>query len=151
MWMWKPEASLLEAKPLPTAAARWNAMCCTGIATSSKVSIKSGPMRRSASTSRPTASCSCLFPEFVASRTVASRTQGKYTQKRRPPSKESLRRSDVHTPQSDDCTLHDDYERHLLGLLGQHLQGCQKLSLRIVLLGLRHRHFSGVADPRAHH
>src|SRR6266404_46832 len=152
MWMSKPGESSLEEKPLLTAAARSSATCCTVIATSSKVSIKSSRMRRYVSTSKPIASCSCLFPEFVASRTVASRSKDKYTQKRRPSSKEKHpRRSDVHTPQPGSCTLHDDYERHLLGLLGQYLQGRQELSLRVVLLGLRHRHFPGVADPRAYH
>src|ERR1700687_707416 len=87
--MLKPEASSLEEKPLPTAAARWSAMYCTVIATSSKVSIKSSRMRRYASTSKLTASYTYLFPEFVASRTVASRTQDKYTQKRRPLSEDS--------------------------------------------------------------
>src|SRR5271169_571380 len=35
-------------------------------------------------------------------------------------------RRDVHAPQSGYCDVHDDHERHLLGLLGQHLQGRQE-------------------------
>src|ERR1700687_4499001 len=64
----------------------WSGTRCTVIATSSRVSTKSCPMRRFALRSTLTASCSCSFPEFVASRTVASRTKDKYTQKRCPPS-----------------------------------------------------------------
>ena len=56
------------------------------------------------------------------------------------------------TPQlSGHRTFHDDHQRHLLGLLGQYLQGRQELSLRTVLLGLCHRHLSDLADPRPHH
>jgi len=46
------------------------------------------------------------------------------------------------TPHSlEICTVHDDYERHLLGFVGQYLQRRQELSFRIVLLGLRRRIF----------
>jgi hypothetical protein len=56
------------------------------------------------------------------------------------------------TPHSLGIALFDDdHERHLLGFLGQYLQGREELSLRIVLLGLRGRHFSDLADSRAHH
>src|SRR5258708_857177 len=41
---------------------------------------------------------------------------------------------DVHATKSDDCVVDDDHQRHLLGFLGQHLQGCQELPLRAFLL-----------------
>src|SRR5580700_2598806 len=107
------------------------------IVTSSKVSTKLSPTQRFAPMSTPTASCSCLFPEFAASRLGILRQA-------------TLRRKDVHASQSRRCAVDDDYERHLLGLLGQHLQGCEELSLRAVLLGLRHRHSPDLADFRLH-
>src|SRR5208337_3730051 len=100
------------------------------------------------------------FPQFVLCRSIVRQirrkmnsgfvlTLGLCTATLRRDS--DLRRSDVHTPHSGYCTVLDDHERHLLGLVGQHLQGRQELSLRVVLLGLRRRYFSGVADPRVHH
>src|SRR6476646_8721053 len=48
----------------------------------------------------------------------------------------------VHASQSGNCTTNDDYHGHLLGLLGEYIQGSEELPLRIILLGLRHRNFS---------
>ena len=55
------------------------------------------------------------------------------------------------TPQISAWPYHDDALRHLLGIMGQHLQRRERLSLRAFLLGLRGRNFSRVADLRADH
>src|ERR1022692_958665 len=153
--MLRPGANSHGVRRSPIATALWSAMCCAVIATSSKVSIKSNPMRKCASRSMPTASCSCSFPEFAASsfREGHGFIPADQSRKNRGFSPcgsnwRTLRRTDVHTPHSGYCTVYDDHELHLLGLLGQPLQGRQELSLRIVLLGLRRRHFPGVADSR---
>src|SRR5579862_5808075 len=51
------------------------------------------------------------------------------------------RRTHVHAANFNCCAVDDDYQRHLLGFVGQYLQGCQKLPIRTFLLGLRGRHF----------
>src|SRR6185437_165073 len=48
----------------------------------------------------------------------------------------------VHASQSGNCTTDDDCHGHLLGLLGEYIQGSEKLPVRTILLGLRHRDFS---------
>src|ERR1700677_3409275 len=116
--MSKAEANLREGRRLPTGTARSSATCCTAIATSSKASTRSSPMRRFVSMSMPSVFYSCSFLDFAENRFAVREV------------KKSIRprRSDVYTPKSGYCTVHDDYERHLLGLVGQYVQGCQELS-----------------------
>src|SRR6266568_2937857 len=70
--MWRPGASSRAAKPLRIAMARLNATSCTAIITLLRVWIRSRRMRKFVSTSTPTDSCSFLFPELEASRTLTS-------------------------------------------------------------------------------
>jgi hypothetical protein len=58
---------------------------------------------------------------------------------------------DVYAPESIDCVVDDDHQRHLLGVVGQHLQGRQELSFRAFLLGLRDWHLSDFSDSRLYH
>src|SRR6266567_5657885 len=58
---------------------------------------------------------------------------------------------DVHAAESDNRAVDDDHQRRLLGFLGKHIQGCQELSFRTLLLGLRGWHFFDLTDPRLHH
>ena len=69
--------------------------------------------------------CSSLFRRIRASRSDYVADQGKFS------SILSLRRNNVHATHVGYCTVHDDYQRHLLGFLGQHLQGRKELSFRL--------------------
>src|ERR1700722_4323179 len=57
----------------------------------------------------------------------------------------------VHTTQLRHRSIDDDRLSHLLGFVGQYLQGCKKLPVRTVLLGLRRGDFCHVSDPGADH
>src|SRR5712691_8611272 len=58
---------------------------------------------------------------------------------------------DVCPSQFRSCPSDDDYQRGLLGLLGQYLQRRQDVSLRAVLLGLRRRNLFDLRHPGLHH
>src|SRR5260370_21696676 len=62
----------------------------------------------------------------------------------------SLEENYVHAIKSRNCAVDDDHERRLLGIVGKHLQGSQRLSFRALLLGLRDWHFPGLACSRLH-
>src|SRR5215467_3652865 len=99
------------AKPSPIVVALSNTTCCRETDTSSRASNQSLPTPKSVSTSRPTASCNCLSRGFKVNRRIHCGSKEEH----------------VHTEQSGRRPGHDDYQRHLLGFVGEHLQGRKRI------------------------